>query len=124
MKKMIERYRKLISSVLWEYEPVEIQSYVPEITDFHYRNGYINRYFVRRANDPNGIVYEVDTSNYSLYTNSPRFVATRIVWRISNDTVDRIKQFNRNSIQNGKKDISNLHLYLVHLDQFYKEVDF
>lgn len=124
MDDKINRYKHLITPVLWEYKPIKINSYIPEPTEFHYNRGFINRYFVRKMNDSNGTVYEVDVSDYSTFKNNPRYVATEIIWRISKYPNDKIKEFNRNSIFNARNEISNIHLYLVNLDQFYKDIDF
>lgn len=124
MKKNINRYNKLMAPHIWKYSSNLIQSYIPEPSEFNYRNTFLNRYFIRKSNDINGVVYEIEPSEFSKYKNNPLYIAVEIVWRISGDSIEKIREINRRNIEVGRSTISNLHLYLVNVDQFYKEVDF
>jgi hypothetical protein len=124
MKKSINRYNTLMSPHLWKYNSNLIESYIPEPSEFNYRNTFLKRYFVRKSNDVNGVIYEIEPSEFSKYTNNPLYIAVEIVWKISGVSNETAREMNRRNIEVGRSVISNLHLYLVNVDQFYKEVDF
>lgn len=113
-----------MSPHLWKYNSNLIESYIPEPSEFNYRNTFLKRYFVRKSNDVNGVIYEIEPSEFSKYTNNPLYIAVEIVWKISGVSNETAREMNRRNIEVGRSVISNLHLYLVNVDQFYKEVDF
>jgi hypothetical protein len=113
-----------MSPNLWKYNSNLIESYIPDPSEFNYRNTFINRYFVRKSNDENGVIYEIEPSEFSKYKNNPLFIGVEIVWRVSGSPIEKIREINRRNIEFGRSVIRNLHLYLVDTSQFYKEVDF
>ena len=56
---------------------------VPLPTQSDYELGFIMRYFVRRANDLNGFIYEIDESTFESYKNKPFWLVGELKWRIS-----------------------------------------
>jgi hypothetical protein len=113
------KYNKLKVDVL-EYKLPDIITNVPNPTSDDYKNGYIRRYFIQKANDNTAYIYEVDSSNFLDFQLSPYFKAVMINWRISGSN-DEISQSNSKSIQIGMKTISSLHLYLPNTLQFSKQ---
>ena len=53
----------------------------PDITDKDYIKGFINRYFVQKANDKNALVFEISDSDFK--QKLKLFNKTRITWIIS-----------------------------------------
>ncbi|MBM4210631.1 MAG: hypothetical protein FJ187_08795 [Gammaproteobacteria bacterium] len=107
------------------------QTIVPIPTDADYDNGFIIRFFIRKANDVNGFIFEVDKDVYEKYIENPYWIAADMRWRISgplnmtykkNDYIDDfgVLESNKKSILYVSKIIKNIGLYLPNLLQFYK----
>ena len=113
------RYNK-IQNNLSEYKLPEIITHVPTPTNADYKKGYIKRYFIQKANDTAGYIYEIDSFNFLNFKISPYFKAIMIFWRITG-TTEQISQSNSKSIQIGMETIPSLHLYLPNTLQFSKQ---
>lgn len=107
------------------------QTIVPVPTDADYENGFIIRYFIRKANDVNGFVFEVSKDGYETYIENPYWVVGEMRWRISGplnpvfkETGDiddfGVLESNKKSIMYTSKTIKNIALYLPNILQFYK----
>lgn len=104
-------------------------TYVPNPQEEDYDRGYLRRYFVRKTNDPNGIIYEVDSDIYEKMIENPFWKGTSIRWRLDGplDSIiedgkitDRgVIESNRASIGLGKMVLENLGNYLTNLKQFH-----
>lgn len=57
------------------------EPYLPIVTKSDIERKFIDRYFVRSANDK-GNVTEVDQVQYQNFVENPRFVAVRLKWKI------------------------------------------
>lgn len=127
MKHMIDAYKKL---TLIKYGPLfdesnfPVKTYIPIPTDSDYQRSYIERYFIRKLNDSNGIIYEVDDRRFSKYKNNLLYTTVSIYWKISKAPINEVIETNRKSILYGQKNIENLNLYLPNLTQFYKNIDY
>jgi hypothetical protein len=53
----------------------------PVVTQSDARNGYIYRYFVKLVNS-NQVIVEVDKKQYDSLKNNPRYVTTKLRWKI------------------------------------------
>lgn len=104
---------------------------VPSPTSSDYELGFIMRYFVRRANDLNGFIYEIDESTFESYKDKPFWLIGELKWRISGpidvvyksngDIDDRgVINSNKTSIMYTSKILPNISLYLPNILQFYK----
>ena len=113
------RYKKIHSN-LSEYKLPEIITYVPNPLEADYKRGYIKRYFIQKANDAAGYIYEIDSFSFLNFKISPYFNVIMILWRVSG-TNDEISQSNSKSIRIGMKTIPSLHLYLPNTLQFSKQ---
>ena len=113
------KYNKIKIDIL-EYKLPNIITNVPNPTEDDYKIGYIQRYFIQKANDNTAYIYEVDSSNFLDFQLSPYFKTSIIRWRISGST-DEIRESNSKSIKIGMKEISSLHLYLPNTLQFSKQ---
>jgi hypothetical protein len=117
----VNKYRyDRINNNISEYELPEIITHVPTPTNDDYKRGFIKRYFIQKANDATGYIYEIDSLSFLNFKISPFFNVVIIRWRISGNS-DEIKESNYNSIKIGMKTISSLHLYLPNLLQFCKQ---
>lgn len=105
---------------------------VPKPEDDDYSVGSIKRYFVRKANDADGHIFEVDKDTYEEYTKNPFWVGNQIMWRIAGplyetlkrngDTDDRGVIASNKAVIGNATNLPNLKLYLPNLQQFYKGV--
>jgi hypothetical protein len=104
---------------------------VPTPTKLDYEDGFLIRYFVRKANDVNGFIFEVSQETFELYLENPYWVCGELKWRIagpvepvykSNGELDDmgVRKSNKTSINFTAKSLPNIGLYLPNLLQFYK----
>lgn len=126
MKKIIESYKNLSRTKMGSLfeESKSIKTFVPNPIDFDYQRSYITRYFVRKSNDANGTIFEVSDRTISEYTNNPLYITLSIVWKISKSTINETRELNRRGVLLGQESMSNIHLYLPNLIQFYKDVEY
>ena len=107
------------------------QTIVPSPTPSDYELGFIMRYFVRRANDLNGFIYEIDEHTFESYKDKPFWLIAELKWRIagpldvvykSNGDIDDrgVVNSNKTSIMYTSKVLPNISLYLPNILQFYK----
>ncbi len=73
------RARKIATIVQQEPTPV-----MPVVTQSDAENGFLDRYFIKAANQSELIV-EVDKDQYNLFKNNPRFIVAKIRWKIRGD---------------------------------------
>lgn len=72
------KYRaKKIATIVQE-EPVVA---LPIVTQQDAQNGFLDRYFVKAANQSELIV-EVDKAQYDIFKQNPRFVVVKLKWKI------------------------------------------
>jgi hypothetical protein len=104
---------------------------VPVPTADDYILGYIRRYFIKKANDPSGFIYEVSSDVYGEYIENTFWVAETIKWRISGpieetykdngEIEDRgVRSSNKGAIGRASAKLKNIGLYLPNLLQFHK----
>lgn len=102
---------------------------VPDDTDYKY--GFLERYYIRKANDENGFIYEVDREVYEKYLENPYWIGDVIRWRISgplnivykdNGEIDDrgVIYSNKAAINIASRKLKNIGLYLPNILQFYK----
>lgn len=104
-------------------------THVPTPDESDYDRGFIRRYFLRKTNDPNAIIYEVESGIYAAMVENPFWKGTTIRWRldgpldpiIENGKVkDKgVVESNRASIGLGKMVLENLGVYLNNPKQFH-----
>lgn len=99
--------------------PIKINTSTPKLTETDYKRGYVERYFVAKANDENSLIYEVLSENFLRVIKSPLYIGVKIRWRIKGDVTD-VKVSNKKSLDIASEKIKNLKLYLPNLLQFHK----
>jgi hypothetical protein len=108
------------------------ETVVPTPKETDYGVGFIRRYFVRKANDVNGHIFEIDDKAYSEYTNSPFWITENIKWRIKGpleptynkrgEIEDKgVRNSNASAISRASFNMKNIKLYLPNLLQFYRQ---
>ena len=115
----LDRYKQ-ISKLNSSFKQPKISTFIPTPSDKDYKNGYITRYFIQKANDNNSPIYEVKQSSFNKFNSNPFYKATSILWKIKGDVL-KTKNSNKASIQIGCEVISKLYLYLPNLLQFHKK---
>lgn len=107
------------------------QTIVPTPSDEDYDSGVITRYFIQKANDPNGFVFEVDFNVFKNLQYNPYWITDDMPWRITGpkekiyngigELLDSgVMESNKSSISMTSFKIKNIGLYLPNLLQFYK----
>lgn len=113
------KYKKLKNN-LSEFTLPEIITHIPTPDKNDYLRGYIRRYFIQRANDKKGYIYEISTNAFTTFSINPHFTVIVMNWRISG-TSKEISESNSNAIRIGMEQIPSLHLYLPNTLQFSKQ---
>ncbi|MBM5787805.1 MAG: hypothetical protein FJ375_03695 [Pelagibacterales bacterium] len=104
---------------------------IPVPKEADYKFGFIERYFVKKANDKNGFIFEVNETDYEKYLENPYWVGDKIIWRITgpqnpiyknNGTLDDkgVIFSNKSALSIASKKLQNISLYLPNILQFYK----
>lgn len=114
------------------FPPLDIpQTIVPIPIDDDYDVGVITRYFIQKANDPNGFVFEVNFDIFQRLQDNPYWITDDMPWRITGskekiysgtgELLDSgVIESNKSSISITSFKIKNIGLYLPNLLQFYK----
>jgi hypothetical protein len=103
---------------------------IPSPSEDDYNQGYIRRHFVRKANDINAPIFEVDRDVLQKYSIIPFWITTTIRWRITGPIEQvvkadggvediGVKNSNREAILFVKDKIPTLGLYIPDLTQFH-----
>jgi hypothetical protein len=104
---------------------------VPSPKPEDYESSFVERYFVQKANDIHGFIYEIDKNGYETIKSNPYWLSEIINWRIAgplnevyNTTgllIDKgVVNSNRATIAATSKTLKNIGLYLPNVLQFYK----
>lgn len=115
----IDRYKEIIK-LDSEFNQINIITYIPSPKDEDYKRGYITRYFLQKANDRNGLIYEIKKSTISKFSSNSFYLVADLDWRIVGDS-DAVKKSNSESIRIAAQTIPKLSLYLPNLLQFHKK---
>ncbi len=86
-----------------------------------YQAGYIIRYFIRKRNDSNGIIYEIDKANYDSYSYKTDYLTCTLKWKITGTNKFEVEQLNQRSINYAQQTMSNIDTYVKNLTKFYRE---
>jgi len=104
---------------------------VPVPTQNDYESSFIERYFIQKANDIHGFVYEIDINEFTHIKSNPYWLSTIISWRISgplnevyNDNgilIDKgVINSNKATLATASAKLKNIGLYLPNVLQFHK----
>jgi hypothetical protein len=113
----------------WKYylnqHPVSTR---PVVTQNDARNGYLTRYFVRTINTKLDIA-EVDEKQYETFVKNPRFVTTKLRWKIvgkkettktsSGVLNEGVIDINRQETANKDLTFGGLRSYIVDYGEFW-----
>jgi len=126
-------YKNLIETKSKSLTEIQIpETFVPEPIESDYENGFIERYFIQKANDNSSFVFEINDIIANKIFSNPYWKQIVVIWRISGP-IDVIKNektgiiidngvYNDNikEIAKAKKQIPNIGSYLINPMQFYK----
>jgi hypothetical protein len=104
---------------------------VPSPKPEDYESSFIERYFIQKANDTYGFVYEIDKNEYNKIKSNPYFLTEIINWRISGPLnevygdngllIDKgVTNSNKANIADASKKLKNIGLHLTNVLQFHK----
>jgi hypothetical protein len=97
----------------------EINAFEPNPNQQDYVHQYIFRYFIRKRNEQNGLIYEVNKKTFDSIKDDSLYFGVSISWKIYGDK-NETQIANKKSIQLGKQTISNLDNYLNDYLKFWK----
>ena len=115
----VDIYNILTAQNVSQFENT-IQTYEPMPNSNDYSIGFIFRYFVRKANDSNGTIYEVSKVIFDAYTNNPSYVTLRMRWKITGANQYEVEQLNQRSINYAQETMRNIDTYVKNLTKFYR----
>ena len=114
----IIRYNKITTSKA-SYRQLKISPHIPEPSDRDYKNGYIVRYFIQKANDMGSKIYEVDSNGYKKFNGNAFYTAVNLDWRLIGNAGD-IRESNIKSIKLASSSIPQIQNHLINPIQFMK----
>ena len=114
----ITRYKKLNKN-LTIFKIPTIITHIPTPNDDDYRRGYIVRYFIQKANDTSGHIYELNRDAVNDFSTTPFYTTQHLNWRLSG-TADAVRESNFKSVKLASQKIKGLLMYLPNYLQFYK----
>ena len=114
----ISQYKKIVN-LNPDFTERTIKSKPASPTTLDYAKGYVIRYFVRKSNDPFGVIREVDKVGLGMVSSNPLYTTVQLDWRLTG-TDEQIQNSNMQSVHLASAKISNLKLYLPYLLQFRK----
>lgn len=104
-------------------EPVYVRP-KPEAED--YNNGYMNRYFVQKRNNPISSIVEISKDQFDSVnrTNGPGINAylwrrIEIPWRIRGKSINEVSDINLSVVKDASKKFIGIGKYLINLIEFY-----
>ena len=97
----------------------EINTFEPNPNEQDYKNQYIIRFFIRKRNEQNGLIYEINKKTFDTIKNDNLYFGVSIKWKIYGDK-NETETANKNSVNYGKKIISNLDTYINNYIKFWK----
>jgi hypothetical protein len=134
-KQLIEKGDKLISKDVIKYNNIKNEqltthvspiSFFPIITESDLDNGYFERFFVQRRNNPENTIMEIDISQYlniGLESNNiseVNYNSTHLKWYISN-IEDGIKaQLNKQQVSDAEKKFKGLKKFITNYLEYSK----
>ncbi len=103
----------------------------PKPTSENYKQGFMNRYFVRKATSPNFPIYEVDSSNFQLMRKNPFYSSATVNWKLTGDIDSKeiageklmgVTETNTININKANLVISGIKSLLKNPLEFYKKL--
>jgi hypothetical protein len=105
----------------------------PHPTEEDYRNGFVDRFLVRKSTSPNFPIYEVTNEQFQILRKNPFYISVSLGWKLtgSNETKDGgpaggkilgVSDFNNLSISRADTFISGIRNFLTNPLEFYREV--
>jgi hypothetical protein len=85
-----------------------------------YNIGFIYRYFVRKRNEPFGVISEINKELYDKFTSSPFYLQLKMRWKITGTNKFEVEQLNQRSINYAQETMGNIDTYVKNLTKFYR----
>ena len=104
----------------WKRVESNFPSFEANPNDKDYKIGFIYRYFVRKRNEPTGIISEISKEMYDKFSDSPFFIAVQMRWKITGTNKFEVEQLNQRSIQYTQQTMGNIDTYVKNLTKFYR----
>jgi hypothetical protein len=118
----IDRFDEISKGKEQLYFNKTISSHIPSPIESDYVRGYIERYFMQKANDLESKIIELDYIGYRKFYDNPFYTVIALDWKIKG-TDEQIKESNSKSIKLNFSKIPKLAFYLPNLLQFKEKKD-
>lgn len=149
--KLVEEYRNIESGIIdygfnqyvknnKTYNPSNYKqpySYYPDVEDGDYRKGFINRYFLKKRNEPNKEIIEISPESYQSYgrkggIDKNLYLVMELKWLISGNRNDTKNEYNgivepgvydtnKRNIYGLDRSFKGIKKYLTNFLEFYKK---
>jgi hypothetical protein len=116
----IVRYDSLTEVKVKDY--VTPQQYYPQATQRDYEQGYVTRYFIRKANNPDDNIIEIDKIQWNQIgdiIDDVLYLKTSLPWKISGNATD-VETTNRKLVAKYDIELPGLQKYLRNYLELYK----
>jgi hypothetical protein len=113
---IIKNYLQLNTNVVFTDN---FSAFQPSPNEQDYRNEFIYRYFIRKRNQDNGLIYEVSADTFTDFENNQLYFGTKIKWKITGQ-IDEVSKLNQRSVAFGKQTLSNLDTHIKNYTKFWK----
>ena len=131
MDNIINRYNQIANGIA-EFRDEDIDVFFPNPKESDYNVGYINRFFIQKANDKGSPIFEVNSIEFKKVKKNKLLDGVSLRWRIKGELeptydekgnmIDKaVSESNRLAIKRHNSVMPNLKLYLPNLLQFYKK---
>lgn len=118
----INRFEQISKNKRQLYTEKVISAHLPEVKEMDYKRGYIERYFIQKANDTESKIIEVNFNGYTKFNNNPFYNTISLEWRLKGEDSE-IKESNLKSIKRHYSIMPKLQIYLPNLLQFKEKKD-
>lgn len=98
------------------------QQYYPQATQRDYEQGYVTRYFIRKANNPDDNIIEIDSTQWDQIgdiIDDVLYLKTSFPWKISGNATD-VETTNRKLVAKYDIELPGLQKYLRNYLELYK----
>jgi len=118
----IKRFEEISKSKGQIFDDKFIYTHIPSPNKSDYERGYIERYFIQKANDKDAKIYEVDEKGFTKFFDNPFYTNIALDWKIKGSDTE-IKNSNKKSINLNFNLIPKLAIFLPNLLQFKEKKD-
>ena len=105
--------------------------YKSKPTDEDYRQGFFDRFFVRKSTSSEFPIYEVDAIQFQELRNNPFYLSTFFSWKLTgnietvesdDDRIPGVRDYNLANILRARSFIPGIDTYIKNLLEFHRQI--